>query len=309
MGNDYTLCGLRVRSDLPLPCPTDPGKKELPRLSLAVASRRQLGEAWSGSASESAWRGRLRDGSELAIAWGRDGDLLFSQGDRSRFLLSRSGEAMLCATDGAAALEWQRVLLSRVLPVVAIARGYEALHASAVQTAFGTVAIAGASGAGKSTLAAELLRRGHRLFTDDVLVLDPGTLAQPGGPHLSLEPGGEADLGLEVLGELGGKLWALVEAAANEPSPLAAVALLERGSGERVEVEEISPSPLALAPFMLGLPDERGRASARFSLYADLVEESRLVRLRGPADAPAWEYADALEQALVRSSPTLAAAR
>jgi hypothetical protein len=289
-----------------------PGLQEavagLPELQLRVVRAEELEAAWSGAATPGSWRGTLRDGAELTIRWGRDGDLLFGYGDESRYLLDAAAERLLCAPAEPASLGWQRVLLSRVLPVVAIARGYEALHAAAVQTPAGVVAIVGASGAGKSTLAAELVRRGHLLVGDDVLVVgrgEDGVLAFPGGAHLSLEPGAEAGIEVEVLGELGGKVWAVAAESASEPASVAAVVLLDRGEGP-VEVQELPASPLTLAPFMLGLPDEEGRDGGRFGLYADLVDAGRLLRLGGQAGAPVREFADVLEGAL--DAPALAAA-
>jgi hypothetical protein len=308
MGTDFTAFGLSLRSEFPLPGLAPGEDPRLPRLALELVSAEVLAKAWSGPVSSSAWRGRLRDGAELTIRWGRDGDLLFGYGEQARYLLDAGAERMLCSAADVASLGWQRVLLSRVLPVVAIAHGYEALHAAAVETPAGVVAILGASGAGKSTLAAELVRRGHRFFGDDVLVLGRSgdlLLAHPGSPHLSLAAGGEQDLDAEVLGELGGKLWATAERAAQAPAPVAAIAVLERGEGP-VEAVDLAPSPLALAPFMLGLPDDEGRDAPRFTLYADLVEASRLLRLSGSAEAPAWEFAEALERAV--PAPAVAAA-
>jgi len=289
--------GLNLRGPLSLPGLPDalPG---LPELELQVAGAEELEAAFSGAATPGSWRGALRDGAELTICWGREGDLLFGYGDEARYLLDAAAGRLLCAPVEPGSLGWQRVLLSRVLPVVAIARGYEALHAAAVRTPAGVVAVAGVSGAGKSALAAELVRRGHGLIGDDVLVVGrdaDGVLAFPGGAHLSLEPGGEEGLDVEILGELGGKLWAVAAEPASEPAPVAAIVLLERGKGS-VEVEELPPSPLRLAPFMLGLPDEEGRDGERFALYADLVEAGRLLRLGG--SAPPSELAAALEGAI-----------
>jgi hypothetical protein len=280
----------------------------LPEMRLLVVAPEELDAAWSGEATPGSWRGTLRDGAELTIRWGREGDLLFGYGEEARYLFDPAAARLLCAPAEPSSLAWQRVLLSRVLPMVAIACGHEALHAAAVQTPAGVVAVAGASGAGKSTLAAELVRRGHRLVGDDVLVVGRGAggvVAFPGGAHLSLEPGNATPLGAEVLGELGGKLWAVVADAAREPAPVAAVVLLERCEGP-VEAEELAASPLPLAPFMLGLPDDEGRDAERFALYADLVEAGRLLRLVGAAEAPASEFAEAVERAL--EQPEMAAA-
>ncbi|HEV2857162.1 MAG TPA: hypothetical protein VGW80_02030 [Solirubrobacterales bacterium] len=300
MVHDYTAFGLSLRSGFPLPGLSAAGSSQLPRLALELVSDEDLEQGWSGAASDSAWRGRLRDGAELTIRWGRDGDLLFGYGEEARYLLDPAAERMLCAAAASEPLAWQRVLLSRVLPVVAIARGHEALHAAAVETPVGVVAILGASGAGKSTLAAELVRRGHQLVGDDVLVVGRAAdrvVAFPGSSHLSLKPGAERDLDVEVLGELGGKLWAVVEGAVREPAPVAAIVLLERGEGA-VEARELPASPLTLAPFMLGLPDDEGRDGDRFELYADLVEAGRLLHLRGAETAPVSEFAAALERAV-----------
>ena len=307
MATHQSAFGLNLLGTLKLPGLPEavPG---LPELETRVVEADELEATWSGAATPGSWRGTLRDGAELTIRWGRGGDLLFGYGDECQYLLDASAERLLCAPADTDALGWQRVLLSRVLPVVAIACGYEALHAAAVRTPAGVVAIAGASGAGKSTLAAELVCRGHRLLGDDVLVFgrgEAGVVAFPGGAHLSLEPGAEAGIEVEVLGELGGKLWAVAAEATGEPAPVAAVVLLERDSGP-VEVQELAASPLALAPFMLGLPDEEGRDGARFALYADLVESGRLLRLSGAATAPVNEFAAALERAV--ATPALATA-
>jgi HPr serine kinase-like protein len=296
--------GLNLRG--PLPGPGLPAALPgLPELELRPVGAAELEASWSGPAGPGSWRGTLRDGAELTIRWGRDGDLLFGYADEARYLLAPAADRLLCAPVEPSSLAWQRVLLSRVLPVVAIARGYEALHAAAARMPAGVVAVTGPSGAGKSTLAAELVRRGHALVGDDVLVVgrDAGGIAAfPGGAHLSLEPG-QAGPGAEVLGELGGKLWTLAGEPASQPAAVAAVVLLERGEGP-VEVEELPPSPLTLAPFMLGLPDDEGRDGARFALYADLVEAGRLLRLGG--DGSPAELADALERAV--AAPAMATA-
>jgi hypothetical protein len=302
-----SVFGLNLDSTLALPGLAE-AATGLPELRLQVVAPAELDAEWSGAATPGSWRGTLRDGAELTIRWGRDGELLFGYGEAARYLFDAGAARLLCAPAEPNSLAWQRVLLSRVLPVVAIACGHEALHAAAVQTPAGVVAVAGASGAGKSTLAAELVRRGHRLVGDDVLVVGRGpggVVAFPGGAHLSLDPGDESALGAEVLGELGGKRWAVVADAARVAAPVAAVVLLERGEGP-VVAEELAASPLPLAPFMLGLPDDEGRDAERFALYADLVEAGRLLRLGGAAEAPASEFAEALERAL--ELPAMAAA-
>ncbi|HLF57368.1 MAG TPA: hypothetical protein VI942_11035, partial [Thermoanaerobaculia bacterium] len=56
------------------------------------------------------------------------------------------------------------------LPLALQVRGFEVLHASAVETAAGVVAFAAPKESGKSTLAFALSQRGHRLWADDAVV-------------------------------------------------------------------------------------------------------------------------------------------
>jgi hypothetical protein len=291
---------LRSRFSLPsaLPAAAD---RPLPRCALELESERDLLAAWSGPASGEAWRGSLKDGAELTIQWGADRDLLFRYGSRALFHLDPAGTRLVCAPVDPAAISWRRVLCSRVLPLVALVRGREALHAGAVETPGGVVAIAGPSGAGKSTLTAALVGRGHRLFTDDVLVLSAEhgeVLAYPGGPFLSLADGAVPPPPGDTLDSVGDKRWIALGDAAVEPRRVAAIVLLERGGDGPPEASEIPASPLPLAPFMLGLPDDPSRDGTRFSTYSDLVEGAALLRLRAAAAASAADLASELERAL-----------
>ncbi len=305
MSFTYFLCGLRLRSSFPLAGAREAGLDDGEEVSLRLVPSSRLRSAWTGAVG-GAWRGSLRDGEELRIERGR-GDLLVSYGERARFHLDARRSQLLCSAEEVADLGWQRVLLTRVLPLVAIARGREALHAGAVHTAAGAVAIAGPSGAGKSTLTAELVRRGHPLLADDVLVLESDrgrVLAHPAGPQLSL-CGGDAIAGT-ALGELGGKHWIAVENVATAASELAAVVLLERGRGEQAATSRAAASPLALAPHMLGLPDDEGRDRDRFNLYSDLVQRTPILRLTAAEAVPPPALAAEIERAVGLAVPDLA---
>jgi hypothetical protein len=304
MAESYIAFGLALRPSFSLPGMALAEDGGLPRLSIELEAREELLAGWSGSLAPSPWRGRLGDGQELTIERGVRGDILFGYGDRASFRLDPGGARLACAPRDPAALDWQRVLLSRVLPNVSLAHGREALHAGAVETPLGTVAIAAPSGTGKSTLAAELMRRGWPLVADDVLVLSrgpEGVEVHPSGPHMNIGDAVDSraprELG-ETLGVLAGERWVAVDGTSREPRPLAAIFLLERGSGLTLEAEPLPASPLMLAPFMLGLPDERGRDADRFALYSDLIESTMLLRLTADiGDRPA-DLAETIELTL-----------
>ncbi len=61
--------------------------------------------------------------------------------------------------------------LRNILPLVLQMCGTEVLHASAVRTEVGVLAVCGVSGAGKSTLAHGLSQRGYEVIADDALAL------------------------------------------------------------------------------------------------------------------------------------------
>jgi hypothetical protein len=307
MPRSYTAFGLSLNSSFSLPGMQSAEREGLPTLDLTLEGPAELGVTWSGTPDSSAWRGRLGDGHQLKIERGVEGDFLFSYAEHARFHLDIAGARLGCAPRGITSMVWLRVLLGRVLPNVALARGYEALHAAAVETPLGVVAIAAPSGTGKSTLACELIRRGWPLFADDVLVLAPGAdrvRAHSASPHMTvpLGAGPGKDFG-STLAALSGERWVCAEEAEPRCQELAAVVILERGPDLSLACEALPSNPIVLAPYMLGLPDDEGRDAQRFALYADLVETSELLRLSGgPDDGPA-DLADALQRALSLEAP------
>lgn len=302
----YSAFGLCLRPSFDLPGLTaGAATAGLPEIAIELESPEECAAAWSGPASPSPWRGVLGDDRELTIQWGIQGDLLFGYDDRAWFRLDPTRSRLGCAPDDRQATDWLRVLLTRVLPNVSLARGREVLHASAVETPLGVVALAAPSGAGKSTLAIELVRRGWPLFADDALVLDatgPSLLAHPSAPCTSLaldgpHAGAVAGFGSEIA-TLGEEAWVTVERASRAPRQVAAVVLLERRPGLLLEARPLPAQPLTLAPYMLGLPDDAGRDARRFSLYSDLVGSAMLLRLRGDTGDRPEDLADMLARTL-----------
>ncbi len=89
--------------------------------------------------------------------------------------------------DGVNDAELQSWLFGPAMAVLHHQRGRPALHAAAVVIGGRAVVLAGDSGAGKSTTALALLRRGHRLLSDDQALIDPDTrLVASGVPSIKL---------------------------------------------------------------------------------------------------------------------------
>jgi hypothetical protein len=308
----YQAYGLCLRSSFPLPGMRPEAAAELPSLTLSLRSAGELDSVWSGASGPARWRGVLGDGVSLTIEHGVEDDVLFAYGEQARFRLSPDMGRLDCAPSQASP-DWQRALLGKVLPVVSLIRGYEALHAGVVDSPEGLVAIAGPSGAGKSTLATELLRRGWPLFADDTLTLESedGTVrAHPGTPHMNLDLSHPEAIEPRAVGRtlhiLAGERWLTAHATVAHPRPVRMICLLERGPSLALESRHLASSPLLLAPYMLSLSNDAERERSRFCLYADLMESTSLVRLTAGYEHRPTQLADELERALAQSAAALA---
>lgn len=304
MGRTYVAYGLQLRCSFELPGMPERSEAVLPELCVERVALPELEDTWSGSIGTAEWEGVLGDGCPLTIEYGIGEDLLFTYSDRACFHLSADKLTLLCAP-AEEGPHWQQVLLGRILPNIALERGYEALHASAVESPEGVVAVAAPSGMGKTTLATELMRRGWPLFADDVLVLsaDAGGLrAHPGTPLMNVAVGetseGEEDGLGRTLAVLAGERWIAADHASEGDRPVRMVCLFERGPGLALEAQCLRPSPLPLTPYMLGLPGDSERERSRFSLFADLVDRAELVKLTCSTDDSPAELADLLENML-----------
>jgi hypothetical protein len=323
MKMDYLAYGLRLSVSFPLPgmsasAPAPaPANEDLPRLALELRDPVELQRIWSNANAELEWSGRQGDGRDLTIVRSAAGERLFNYGELALFALDARMRRLECAPLEPG-LDWQRVLLGKVIPAIGVMRGYEALHAAAVDAPAGVVAIMAPSGAGKSTLALELLRRGRPLFADDVLTLSrerDAVSAHAGTPHMNTAVDAPEGIDPEALGEtlgiLAGERWlaAASTSAAGVARPVRMLCLLERGPGLALGLEQLPANPLLLAPYTLGLSSDPERLRSRFDLYADLLGSATLVRLSaGPADRPA-ALAELLEGALALPEHPIGAVR
>ncbi|HSD77330.1 MAG TPA: hypothetical protein VLA98_07985, partial [Solirubrobacteraceae bacterium] len=169
--------GLRVDATPPIPGAIAPHGSRRPLVRIVDAS--DVGD--EAQAAELLWS-TVIDGEHVRVT--RDPDRGFSVtfGRHGAFVISRDGRTIACApAANADRVRWRRFLLDTVLWCAALLHGHVILHAGAVASDQGALAIVAPSGGGKSSLVAELVRRGRRLITDDVLVVttDDVPLAHP----------------------------------------------------------------------------------------------------------------------------------
>ncbi len=276
----YQLYGLSLRSHWPLPWSQEqrPGRRvELRPGTAAFFSRLPQrtrppgrGEAWFQHA-------RLPDDS-LYLRWT----------DLFEFHVSADGRRILGRPlDGISPEAFQTYMVSQVLSFALLRQGIEPLHSTTVVVSGEAVALLGDCGYGKSSLGAAFLRAGHRLLTDDLLVVKEKKnrfLAQPGPPRLKLFPEvARTVLGDRVAGSpMNPRTPKLVlplapgEAAAT-PAPLRAFYLLPAGGAarKRISLRRLRPRQafLALVANTFNpVITERGRLARQFQTAARLAE-------------------------------------
>jgi len=254
---------------------------------------------------------RMFDGCQFAMCRRPAGDVLFDYGPRALFHLSADHRVLRCAAVDGDDPTWQRVLLDTVLWATSFLRGLELLHASAVETTAGVLALLAPSGGGKSSLAAELLRRGGRLFSDDIVAFEQvggKVLAHPGPPLMNLsstlavgDPGR-----FETIAEIAGERWVRVRQERARPLALAAIVLVERGDvtgvgrlGARAlnaDCALTAATTLTLLRHGVGLAHCRKRAHRRFALFSALAAATPVYRLTADTTVPVAELADLMER-------------
>ena len=168
---DYSLFGLRVRSEIPLP---------------------ELFEALPGGAADvtiTLGAVPVIDGSDGRPAVDGEALLLHISGI-ARYRIAGGDTIVVDPEPGVPDRNIRLYLLGSAFGALLHQRGLLPLHANAIEVDGKAVAFMGASGAGKSTLAAWFHDRGHRVISDDVCVVcfkdDGRPFACPGLPRLRL---------------------------------------------------------------------------------------------------------------------------
>ena len=218
---------------------------------------------------------------------GRDGDVIaWKRGTRLRI------QADAITVDTSEEAFARQCVSGPGLGILAHRRGLLTLHGSAVEVDGRAVVLLGPKRAGKSTAAAALVARGHRLLTDDLVVLDldeEGARVRLGPTQVKLWPASSEVLGLSdavepIVDGFAKGVWHGAPPA-EAKAPVALVCSL--GWGDAIEVTPLTASAAFSAVFAHVYAPRFLRASVSGSLVAPVARLVALVRvaaLSRPAD-------------------------
>jgi hypothetical protein len=282
-----------------------------PSLNLQAATAAEIAECWSRP-DTIGWEGTI-DGAPFVVERGRAGDHRFvhgavpdqrgtpAAGTRAIHHLAADAGTLRCAPVDPEEQSWWRVVLDSVLFTTALLHGYEALHAGAVATPHGAIAITAASGGGKSTLLCDLLSDGLTLMTDDVLVLeargkDP-PLAHPGPPLMTLPAGISPLLGTPIA-SIEEERWVAMRVQ-QEALPLSALVVLNRRPGLATSMRRVRDPLAALVGSLLRFPRPPERERTRFEIAGAIASHVPVWELCADPSVTPGRLADLLRAELV----------
>jgi len=309
--------GLGLIAEAPLPGAWAQRPLAEPVLQLRPASATEIAERWSGL-DEIGWEGTI-DGAPFVVERGRAGDHRFVHGEppgrhgarparasRAVHHLCADATELLCGADvDGEPLRW-RAILDSVLFSAALLRGYEALHAGAVATEKGAIAITAGAGAGKSTLLVELLRGGCPLLCDDVVVLESrgedAPLAHPGPPLMTV-PAGTDPLPGAPIASVGEERWVAVPAYP-QAIPLAALIVLNRRPGLATSLHRVRDPLVTLIGSLLRFPRISERERARFEMAGAIASHVPIWELSADPSIAPGTLAGLLQAELIDPSGT-----
>jgi hypothetical protein len=299
---------LLERSLAGLPVATGPPAG--PPVALREVEPEAIEALWEGAGAERLLAARRADGRRwLTIERGTGGGSYLMRGDSyGRFLLAADGSSLLCSREPGplADASWEAFLLNQALPLAALLRGHEVLHASAVALGGRAAAVLAPSGGGKSSLAARLVLRGAGFLTDDVLAICPtagGVLAHPGPASLKLRPDQAADVPARGRTALGPVNAAGPGGARHETAPvprphtLAAAYLIDRAGGASdLTFDPVDDPRLLLGASFNAVLRTPERLRRHLEVCALLSRSARVRRVSVPPGVEASRLAEALER-------------
>ncbi len=273
---------------------------------LERAPRAGLDRRWRAASPRTLLERRLVDGS-LGLSVQCDDDIGFRvwAPRHGCYLVSPDGRHVAGAPPAGPAWRWERLVLAQVLPLAAVLRGYDVLHASAVALGGSAVAFMGASGTGKTTLAIRIVARGAPLVTDDVLAIEvtgDGVRAHRGGTVARVDPGELRALTPNERRTLGpvrvrSEKCHVTPALAPERLPLGLTYHLVRPADvSGVQIAAVRPydPALLLGSAFLSYFTAPERLARQLDSYAAVARGTPLFQVRTGRDATSADVADAV---------------
>lgn len=183
----YTCYGLRLHSEIDLPELTELDADGAASPDIQVVCGLVAGPATGATQlTDGLWRDEMSCG--LAVT------------DVADYVAHEGAQIVVDAAPNAEPRAVRLFLLGTMMGAIMMQRGHLVLHGNAVRIGDSCVVVLGHSGTGKSTLAAEFLRRGFDVLTDDVVPVDSQGRALTGHPHIKLWADALDGLGLQSAG-------------------------------------------------------------------------------------------------------------
>lgn len=219
--------------------------------------------------------------------------------DLFEFLISPDGREIQVHAFGEVDLAALEVyLFGAVLSFSLIKLGWEPMHATVVVVDDRGVALMGQPGEGKSTLAARFLAEGHRVLTDDLLLMDKidgGFLGRSGLPRLKLNADSFERLAPEfdalgTMNPLSGKMILKLTDSMFEASPVPIVRLYKLEPAGREAIPASQPMHGADAFSALtgnvfnSVVTDRARLTRQLAFAEDVCGSVPIAELTVPRD-------------------------
>lgn len=238
---------------------------------------------------------KLADRQAGDVSWDAAPDQYLLRGGREagRFLVENGRHITFYRNPQARNVKIALYFLDTIIAALLQQRGYLNLHANAAIAGNSALAVSGDSGAGKTTTLGALLDRGCQMLADDLTVLNldkqGNVIVLPGVPQMHLSDQAADGLGKDISG-LQRHAWRLMKAVvpteavmAQNPAPLKALILLEKGTGEQLVVEDLKGTQKfdGIQTCIYGplLPMEHARF---FPIISKIVEQVQVFRIRRP---------------------------
>jgi hypothetical protein len=208
-----------------------------------------------------------------------DGSVYLRWRNLYEFRIESKGARIWCRPlEGCGRDVLQNFLFGQALSAALVQQGLEPLHAAVVSVGDGAIGFLGECGSGKSTLAASFLQSGHRLVTDDVLVIEyraEQPVAHPGTGRVKLHPDsahavlGGNHAGAPLNPHTAKRAYRLgLRSFERRRLPLGCLFVLARGSpgeDDSIDVRPLSPAELFVEV-------------VRSTFHEEIDDEERLVR-------------------------------